>query len=98
MPLDAKDSAAPMPNAFNRLIVSIQVTRLKPCPIQGPRPDCVAVVLSGDEASSSLEIYAWMVHSAMTEFQLVRLCSRSKGENLSPKAYPHYREAGLHQC
>src|SRR2546422_10618825 len=56
VPLDPKDSAVAMPDAFDRLIVSVQVTRLKPCLVQGSRPDCVAVVLSSDETSSSLEI------------------------------------------
>src|SRR6267143_2988434 len=74
------------------------MTGLEPGPVQGFWPDRIAVILSGDKASSSLEIYAWMVHSTMTEFQLVRLRSRSKGKYLSPKADSHHRQRGLHQC
>src|SRR2546425_4507165 len=56
------------------------------------------MILSGDVASSGLEVYAWMVHGTMAEFQLVRLCSRSKGKYLSPEAYAHNRKVGLDQC
>ena len=81
-----------MPYALNRLVVGVQVTRLEAGPIQGFWLDRIAVVLGGDVASSGLEVYAWMVHSTMTEFQLVRLRSSSKGKYLSPEADSHNRQ------
>src|SRR5207247_2482432 len=84
-------------DSFNRLVIGVEEPNFELGVIDRTGDDGVSVVLSGNVASSSLQIKAGMVDCSVSKFELVSVTARCQSEDLHSQTDSKNGNIGLEE-